>query len=184
MLIRLADGRTTFIDFREKAPSRASRDMYLDSIGNPTEDSTVGWRSVGVPGTVRGLELAHQKYGHKPWAELVSPAINLARNGFPVSHAQMESWKYYDSLLSGREAGHLVSEHMGVAIVTGPAASDLQEKDLVVRPLSDKSLCFDTCLVMRRDDDSRAVNEFARTFLKQYAPQPRLTIQMQLPLPA
>jgi len=100
MLIRLADGRTTFIDFREKAPSRASRDMYLDSSGNPTEDSTVGWRSVGVPGTVRGLELAHQKYGHKPWAELVSPAIDLARNGFPVSHAQMESWKYYDSLLS------------------------------------------------------------------------------------
>jgi gamma-glutamyltranspeptidase/glutathione hydrolase len=100
MLIRLADGRTTFIDFREKAPSRASRDMYLDSSGNPTDDSAVGWRSVGIPGTVRGLELAHRKYGHKPWAELVSPAIKLATNGFPVSHAQMESWKYYASLLS------------------------------------------------------------------------------------
>lgn len=74
--------------------------MYLDSSGKPTEDSSVGWRSVGVPGTVRGLELAHQKYGHKPWAELVSPAINLARDGFPVSHAQMESWKYYAPLLS------------------------------------------------------------------------------------
>ena len=100
MLIRFADGRTTFVDFREKAPSRASRDMYLDSSGKPTEDSMVGWRSVGVPGTVRGLALAHQRYGHKPWAELVNPAINLARNGFPVSHAQMESWKYYSSLLS------------------------------------------------------------------------------------
>ena len=100
MLIRLADGRTTFVDFREKAPSRASRNMYIDSSGKPTDDSTVGWRSVGVPGTVRGLALAHQKYGHKPWAELVNPAIKLARNGFPVSHAQMESWKYYSSLLS------------------------------------------------------------------------------------
>jgi len=100
MLIRLADGRTTFVDFREKAPSKASRDMYLDSSGKPTDDSAVGWRSVGVPGTVRGLELAHKKYGHKPWAELVNPAINLATNGFPVSHAQMESWRYYASLLS------------------------------------------------------------------------------------
>src|SRR5512142_1944540 len=68
MLIRLADGRTTFVDFREKAPSKASRDMYLDSSGKATDDSSVGWRSVGVPGTVRGLELAHKKYGRKPWA--------------------------------------------------------------------------------------------------------------------
>src|SRR5215813_3156979 len=75
MLIRLADGRMRFVDFREKAPSRASRGMYLDSGGKPTDASAVGWRSVGVPGTVRGLELAHKKYGHKPWAELVNPAI-------------------------------------------------------------------------------------------------------------
>ena len=100
MLIRLADGRTTFIDFREKAPAKASRDMYLDASGKPTEDSVVGWRSVGVPGTVRGLELAHRKYGQKPWAELVMPAIRLAANGFPVSLSQMESWKHYASLLS------------------------------------------------------------------------------------
>src|SRR6266567_6887738 len=59
MLIRLADGRTTFIDFREKAPVKANHDMYLDTNGKLTEESMVGWRSVGVPGTVRGLELAH-----------------------------------------------------------------------------------------------------------------------------
>jgi len=100
MLIRLADGRTTFIDFREKAPAKASHDMYLDARGKLTEESTVGWRSVGVPGTVRGLELAHRKYGHKPWADLLRPAIRLATNGFPVSHAQMESWKFYTSLLA------------------------------------------------------------------------------------
>ncbi|MGA9890001.1 MAG: gamma-glutamyltransferase, partial [Candidatus Acidiferrales bacterium] len=51
MLIRMADGRATFIDFREKAPGRASRNMYLDAAGNPTNDSVVGWRAAGVPGT-------------------------------------------------------------------------------------------------------------------------------------
>src|SRR5712691_689080 len=78
MLIRLADGRTTFIDFRDKAPARASRDMYLDESGKLTEDSVVGWRSAAVPGTVRGLELAHKRYGHKPWGELLKPAVDLA----------------------------------------------------------------------------------------------------------
>src|ERR1700678_4751858 len=59
MLVRLADGRTTFIDFRERAPESASHDMYLDKNGNPTRDSIDGWRAVGVPGTVRGFELAN-----------------------------------------------------------------------------------------------------------------------------
>jgi gamma-glutamyltranspeptidase/glutathione hydrolase len=100
MLIRLADGRTTFIDFREKAPAKATHDMYLDAAGQLTEGSIIGWPSVGVPGTVRGLEFAHKKYGHKPWVALLEPAIKLAADGFPVSHAQMESWKHYSSLLS------------------------------------------------------------------------------------
>ena len=100
MLIRMADGRTSFIDFREKAPEKASRDMYLDSQGNLTDASIIGWRAAGVPGTVRGLELAHKKYGHKSWAELLQPAINLAANGFPVSYWQMESWRRSSALLS------------------------------------------------------------------------------------
>src|SRR5215472_13186808 len=93
MLIRLADGRTTFIDFREKAPGKATHDMYLDANGNLTSDSTTGWRAVGVPGTVRGLELALKKYGSKPWAELVQPAIRLASLGIPISHWQMLSFR-------------------------------------------------------------------------------------------
>jgi gamma-glutamyltranspeptidase/glutathione hydrolase len=100
MLIRMADGRTTFIDFREKAPGRASHDMYLDAAGNPTNESVVGWRSAGVPGTVRGFELAHEKYGRKPWAELVNPAVTLAEKGFPVSRWQMNSWRRSAPLLS------------------------------------------------------------------------------------
>lgn len=91
MLIRMADGRTTFIDFREKAPRRATRNMYLDPEGKLTRDSLVGWRAAGVPGTVRGLELAQKKYGRQSWTELLQPAIDLASKGFPVSHWMMQS---------------------------------------------------------------------------------------------
>ena len=86
MLIRLADGRTTFIDFRESAPGKATRDMYLDEDGRPTRESVDGWRASGVPGTVRGFELASKKYGRKPWADLIAPAVELAGRGFPVSY--------------------------------------------------------------------------------------------------
>lgn len=100
MLIRLADGRTTFIDFREKAPGKATHDMYLDASGNVTPDSLVGWRAVGVPGTVRGLELALKKYGTKSWSELLQPAIHLASAGFPISYSQMRSLHNAADLLS------------------------------------------------------------------------------------
>jgi gamma-glutamyltranspeptidase/glutathione hydrolase len=90
MTIRLADGRTTFIDFRERAPGKASRDMYLDANGKPTRDSIEGWRSSGVPGSVRGFDLALSKYGRKKWAEVIAPAIELASKGFPVSYALAE----------------------------------------------------------------------------------------------
>src|SRR6202158_2561676 len=91
MLIRLADGRTTFIDFRERAPLAASRNMYLDASGKATQDSVTGYRAAGVPGTVRGLEYAIKKYGSKPWAELVHPAVELAAKGFPVSYGLAQS---------------------------------------------------------------------------------------------
>jgi gamma-glutamyltranspeptidase/glutathione hydrolase len=91
MLVRFADGRSTFIDFREKAPLKASRNMYLDANGKLTKDSLVGWRASGVPGSVRGFELAHKKYGHKTWAEILDPAVNLASDGFPVSYTLSES---------------------------------------------------------------------------------------------
>lgn len=91
MLIRFADGRATFIDFRERAPAGASRDMYLGADGKPTRDSVEGWRAVAVPGTVRGLEYAARKYGTRPWGELIGPAIRLARDGFPVSWGLAES---------------------------------------------------------------------------------------------
>jgi gamma-glutamyltranspeptidase/glutathione hydrolase len=103
LLARFADGRSTFIDFREKAPLAATRNMYLDSNGNVTADSLVGWRAAGVPGTVRGLELAHQKYGRKPWAALLDPAIQLASEGYPVSYSM-------DASLHGEETTQLLSQ--------------------------------------------------------------------------
>ncbi len=93
MLIRRADGKTTFLDFRERAPLAASRNMYLDASGKATQDSVTGYRASGVPGTVRGLEYANKKYGKKAWAELVHPAVELAKNGFPVSYALAQSLK-------------------------------------------------------------------------------------------
>lgn len=92
MLIRFADGRSTFIDFREMAPAKASRNMYLDAKGELTKDSIEGWRSSGVPGTVRGFQMAVEKYGKKSWAENMAPAIQLAK-GFPLSYALAESLK-------------------------------------------------------------------------------------------
>lgn len=98
MLVRLADGRSTFIDFRERAPEKAARDMYLDAGGNPTRDSIDGWRSAAVPGTVRGFELAHARYARGKWADLMAPAIQLASKGFALSYRASESLKRSDNL--------------------------------------------------------------------------------------
>ncbi len=81
------DGFATTIDFREKAPERAHRDMYLDSLGNPLLHlSQEGATSVGVPGSVDGLIYAHQKYGKLRFSEVIEPAIKLARDGFRLSY--------------------------------------------------------------------------------------------------
>jgi gamma-glutamyltranspeptidase / glutathione hydrolase len=89
MMIRLRDGRTTAIDYREMAPAAAHRNVYLDARGNLIEgegSSTLGYRASGVPGTVAGMELALKKYGSGrfTWAQLVEPARRLAAEGFPV----------------------------------------------------------------------------------------------------
>ena len=83
MTIQFADGRKTFLDFREKAPLAATRDMYLDSAGNVIKGaSTKGHLAVGVPGSVAGLEYAREKYGTRPRGALIAPAIAFAERGF------------------------------------------------------------------------------------------------------
>ncbi|HLZ03743.1 MAG TPA: gamma-glutamyltransferase [Bradyrhizobium sp.] len=91
MTIRFADGRTTFLDFREKAPLAASRGMYLDKDGNIIKGlTTIGWLAVGVPGTVSGLEYARKKYGTMTRAALITPAIKLADNGFVLQQGDVD----------------------------------------------------------------------------------------------
>jgi gamma-glutamyltranspeptidase / glutathione hydrolase len=86
MLVRLADGKATFLDYREVAPGKATRNMYIKPDGKLDEEaSVIGYKSVAVPGTVAGLELALKTYGTMKLAEVMVPAIRLAQNGFVVS---------------------------------------------------------------------------------------------------
>jgi len=83
MVVRMADGTAAALDYREKAPLAATRDMFLDGDGNVTDKSMVGHLAAGVPGSVMGLWEAHRRFGTLPWAELVEPAASLA-DGFEV----------------------------------------------------------------------------------------------------
>jgi gamma-glutamyltranspeptidase / glutathione hydrolase len=86
MLVRLADGKTSFFDYREMAPGKATRDMYIKADGKVDEEaSTLGFRSSAIPGTVAGLDLALKTYGTLKLADVMAPAIQLAETGFPVS---------------------------------------------------------------------------------------------------
>jgi gamma-glutamyltranspeptidase / glutathione hydrolase len=91
MTIHLADGRNTFINFREKAPQAASANMYLDAAGNAVSAKSLnGYLAVGVPGTVMGLETARQKYGTLSRPALIAPAIRLAGEGFIVTRGDVD----------------------------------------------------------------------------------------------
>ncbi len=96
------------------------------------------------------------------------------REGITPTHAH--------DILTAQEAVHLVSEHVGVAIVTKPAAIGFSAVGVVVKPLSDASLCFETSVIMRADDNSRLANEFARAFLRRCEAQILPSRQMKLPL--
>lgn len=91
MIYHGADGEKTAFDFREKAPLAATKTMYLDADGNVIDNSNhEGILAVGVPGTVAGLHLAHERFGSLPWEELLEPAIRLASSGIPIT------WKLAD----------------------------------------------------------------------------------------
>ena len=95
-MLSYMQGEAGFLDFRERAPLAAHRDMYLDGQGNFVQQrSLIGGLAAGVPGTVRGLQAAHQRYGTLPWAQLLQPAMELASAGFvvPPELAQMAAEK-------------------------------------------------------------------------------------------
>jgi gamma-glutamyltranspeptidase/glutathione hydrolase len=91
MVIRLRDGTVQTLDYRETAPGRATRDMYLDSLGQPTERSLTGHLAAGVPGSVAGLVEAHRSHGRLPLRAVVEPAVRLARDGFIVDEYRSRS---------------------------------------------------------------------------------------------
>ncbi len=96
MVIHLANGKNTTIDFREKAPLKAYRDMYLDSVGNfLPELSQTGATSTGVPGSVAGMLYALKKYGTMNIFDVIQPAIDLAKNGWKLNYETAKSFEYY-----------------------------------------------------------------------------------------
>ncbi len=97
MLIRTADGGTHFIDYREKAPAAATATMYLDAQGNVIEDaSLVGYKAIGVPGSVAGLVYAEKKYGKLSLERVMAPAIKLAREGYRLAWEDAEDLRDKD----------------------------------------------------------------------------------------
>ena len=118
--------------------------------------------------------------------------ILVGRRVHPVVHdaivnaARREgvSPKNAHDIITTQQAIHLVSQRVGVAILTTPASVASGAEGVVMRPFTDASLCFESCLVMRIDDDSRLANEFARSFLRKYAPRRLPPTQLTLPLPA
>lgn len=96
MVYRTNDGKTGTLDYREKAPMLASRNMYLDENGNVISGkSTKGALAIGIPGTIAGLFEVHQKFGSLPFKELIQPAIDLAKKGIIVTEKQERRLAHY-----------------------------------------------------------------------------------------
>ena len=114
MLIRMANGRTTVVDYREQAPAAASRGMYQDARGDLIPGaSTIGARATGVPGTVMGLVLAEKNYGRLGLAKVMAPAIRLARSGFPVSYSLAREIRTERGLLERFDGSRHIFLHDG-----------------------------------------------------------------------
>lgn len=127
MVARMADDTRFALDYREKAPGRATADMYVDENGHVTNQGIEGHLAAGVPGTVAGLEAAYNRYGTLPWAQLVEPAIRLARDGFEVADRHHGSIHYKRKLLSRFPASAAVFLPGGQV---PPIGSTLRQTDL------------------------------------------------------
>ncbi len=129
MTIHLADGRDTFLNFREKAPAAASANMYLDAAGNVVKNaSLLGYLAVGVPGTVLGLDTAQRQYGRLTRAQVMQPAIKLARDGFILTRADTDILDTSVALFKqDRESAKIFLRRDGSALQPGDR---LVQKDL------------------------------------------------------
>lgn len=124
LVYRGSDGGYEALDYREKAPEKAFRDMYLDEAGNPVEGlSLFGGLASGVPGTVDGMVTAHEKYGKLSWEELLQPAVELAEKGFPLTATQA-------SELNNSRSNFLKWNPEGSAFTSNP---NWKEGDLLIQ---------------------------------------------------
>jgi gamma-glutamyltranspeptidase / glutathione hydrolase len=119
MLVRLADGRTNFFDYREVAPGKATRDMYVKDGQLVPDASTLGYRSVAVPGTVAGLELVLKTHGTMKLADVMIPAIRLAKEGFPVTEKLVREFEEEKSGLEQFAVSRRIFLHLGQAYKVG-----------------------------------------------------------------
>ena len=125
MVYRSSRGETDALDYREKAPGKASRDMYLDDKGSPIADkSLLGALASGIPGTVAGMVKAHDKYGKLNWKKDIQPAITLAEKGFPITAQQAAE-------LNSHKAGFQKYNRKAIAFVK---ESSWVAGDLLVQP--------------------------------------------------
>jgi gamma-glutamyltranspeptidase / glutathione hydrolase len=118
MMVRFRDGRTAAIDYREMAPGRATRNMFVDERGElirGANSSTVGFRASGVPGTVAGMDLALRRYGsgRMTWSQLIEPARRLAADGFTVSYPLANSLRAYRERLNTTAEGRRIFTRNG-----------------------------------------------------------------------
>ena len=128
MVIHLADGRDTFINFRERAPLAATAGMYLDAQGNAIADKSLnGYLAVGTPGTVMGLETAREKYGTWKREALIAPAIHLAEEGFTLTRGDVDVFADGNEAFRGQPNVARVFLHEGAPLQPG---EHLVQKDL------------------------------------------------------
>ena len=119
MVIRRANGESFALDYREIAPKAAFREMYLDANGNPTNESYLGYRAAGVPGTVAGFWEAHRKFGKLPWRRLVQPAVELASKGFELSAVQATEFSNFGRLNKQFPATFRIFSESGTGLKPG-----------------------------------------------------------------
>ncbi len=126
LVYRNANGKIFALDYREKAPLASSKDMYLDASGNVIpEKSSIGVFSVGVPGTVAGMEEMYRKFGSLPWKELIQPAIDIARQGHVLTFREAR----------GLNTNKLdfINENIGNSYLINPNHMDWKKDDILIQ---------------------------------------------------
>jgi gamma-glutamyltranspeptidase/glutathione hydrolase len=126
LVYRNAQGKVFALDYREKAPLASSKDMYLDASGNVIpEKSSIGVFSVGVPGTVAGMEAMHRKFGSLPWKELIQPAIDIARQGHVLTFREARGLNANKS--------DFINQNKGNSYLINPNHMDWKKDDILIQ---------------------------------------------------